>query len=203
MGVFMENDIKYIVNEAGEKEYVIIPVSVYEQLVALRIDQPETVFEKEDPQMEARPQTEETDETEETELTDESDESDVSDESELDGSDDHEGETLFYFEAGQVKARGFPRGSIANPEFLILKGSSALWFDVDSMPEYARLYRDSLIENNILKKEEAYYIFLQDYAFNSPNEAASAIAGKSRNGMMDWKTSDGKTLYDHGYGKQG
>jgi hypothetical protein len=186
MEVKMDNDVKYIINEAGEKEYVIISMSMYEQFMRMKTD--DTFLpEKENPVADIPYTEEEAPEPDSMSVPHE----------------DHDGETIFYFETGQVKAQGFPRGSTINPEFLILKGSSALWFNVDSMPEYARLYRDSLIENNILEKKESFYVFLQDYAFNSPNEAASAVAGKSRNGMMDWKTFDGKTLYDHGYGKQG
>ena len=34
----MDNDVKYIINEAGEKEYVIIPMSMYEEFIRMKTD---------------------------------------------------------------------------------------------------------------------------------------------------------------------
>lgn len=39
-----------------------------------------------------------------------------------------------------------------------------------------------------------FYEFTKDIAFSSPSSAAGVVAGGSANGLIEWRTKDGKVL---------
>jgi len=43
---------------------------------------------------------------------------------------------------------------------------------------------------------EDHYAFAQDTEFSSPSAAAAVVHGGSANGLLAWKTQDGRTLKD-------
>lgn len=50
-----------------------------------------------------------------------------------------------------------------------------------------RLEAEEIIKNSV---------FMQDYEFNALSAASAVILGRTSNGNIDWKTSDGRTLKD-------
>lgn len=54
----------------------------------------------------------------------------------------------------------------------------------------------TLLNENIIKKLENKYIFLENY-ITSPSTAAKLILGYSSNGWKEWKTYEGKTLNEY------
>ena len=92
-----------------------------------------------------------------------------------------------------------PRGAnakgILTPDgFTVLKGSiianSVVNSFIKTQPNLNKL-RTNLIENNIIDKN---YTFTKDYNFTSPSTAACIVLGRSANGRIEWKTSDGETI---------
>jgi len=54
--------------------------------------------------------------------------------------------------------------------------------------------RNKLIEEKHIVEEGDHLIFTKDVEFSSPSAAAAVIHGGSANGLLAWKTQDGKTL---------
>ena len=54
--------------------------------------------------------------------------------------------------------------------------------------------RNNLIEEKHLVQQGNHLIFKKDVEFSSPSAAAAVIHGGSANGLIAWKTQDGKTL---------
>lgn len=71
--------------------------------------------------------------------------------------------------------------------FVVLKGSRISPVDDDTIPASIkeRRAKANLDENNILQ---------EDLLFSSPSYAAMFVIGKSANGLISWKTADGRTL---------
>src|SRR5699024_4214353 len=78
---------------------------------------------------------------------------------------------------------------IEDDQFVILEGSTAVRNYRPSASDSIKKMRESLISKNILKlsPDGEYYVFEENYAFNSPSYAASAIAGGHENGRRQWK----------------
>ncbi len=43
-------------------------------------------------------------------------------------------------------------------------------------------------------REDGEYQFTQDCSFSSPSTAADVVLGRSANGRIEWKATDGRTL---------
>ncbi len=71
--------------------------------------------------------------------------------------------------------------------FVVLKGSHIETIDSESIPPGIKERRQNvkINENEILE---------EDVLFRSPSYAAAFVIGGKTNGLMDWKTVDGKTL---------
>ncbi len=54
--------------------------------------------------------------------------------------------------------------------------------------------RQELISNGVLAMQGGLYQFTQDYSFSSPSTAAAVVLGRSANGRVEWKATDGRTL---------
>jgi hypothetical protein len=80
--------------------------------------------------------------------------------------------------------------------FLVLKGSQAVLIERPSTEHhpYARMLRQRLIEEGSLQQRDQFYEFVKDTEFTSPSAAASVIHGGNANGLIAWKTEDGRTL---------
>ncbi|MFN0158050.1 MAG: DUF4357 domain-containing protein [Bacteroidota bacterium] len=56
--------------------------------------------------------------------------------------------------------------------------------------------RKQLIADGTLVQNGAFYEFTRDVEFSSPSAAAAVIEGGSANGLIEWKTQDGRVLKD-------
>ena len=54
--------------------------------------------------------------------------------------------------------------------------------------------RESLAAKSILVEKDGSYVFTRDYEFTSPSLAAATICGGAENGLIRWKSKDGRTL---------
>ena len=96
----------------------------------------------------------------------------------------------FLLRAKGIEARGFD-----SPEgFVVLKDSQAVKKEVPSIHTYLSQLRQSLLEQGVFQDLGDHYVLTQDYVFSSPSTAAGVILGRSANGRIEWKTSDGRTL---------
>lgn len=91
------------------------------------------------------------------------------------------------FEFSSKGAKG--KMMIEEDQFVVLKGSTAVLYNRPSASNAIEKMREKLIIKNILKKknDNSFYIFEENYAFNSPSYAASAISGGNENGRRVWK----------------
>jgi len=88
----------------------------------------------------------------------------------------------------------FAKMAIINNKYVVLKGSTAVMDNRQSIPNVLVKLRQDLIDTGImLNNGNGLYIFMQDATFNSPSYAASAIVGGAANGRKLWKR-EGKML---------
>ena len=99
------------------------------------------------------------------------------------------GRTL-YLSAKGVKAEGRETAE----GFVVRMGSAAVKAEVPSCHAYLKDLRTALVANGVLKPDGDRFAFAQDYVFPSPSTAAGVVLGRSANGRVEWKTTDGKTL---------
>ena len=88
-------------------------------------------------------------------------------------------------------------GYEASQGFVVRAGSQAVLDTVPSMALHVRgMYdlRQELIGNGVLGLRGGIYQFTQDYSFSSPSTAAAVVLGRSANGRIEWKATDGRTL---------
>ncbi len=54
--------------------------------------------------------------------------------------------------------------------------------------------RNAMIADGALKKDGKFLVFIRDVLFSSPSVAACTVQGTSANGLVAWRSEDGKTL---------
>ena len=59
---------------------------------------------------------------------------------------------------------------------------------------YVLSQRKQLIAEGVLTLKEGFFVFTRDTEFSSPSAAAAVIHGGSANGLIAWKTENGKSL---------
>ena len=92
-----------------------------------------------------------------------------------------------------VQATGYE----ASQGFVVRAGSQAVVDSAPSMAQHVRGMfdlRQELISNGVLALQGELYQFTQDYTFSAPSTAAAVVLGRSANGRVEWKASDGRTL---------
>lgn len=82
---------------------------------------------------------------------------------------------------------------LSNRKFLVLKGSRAVLEDKSSVGPCGGM-RAQLLKKELLKKENGYLTFVEDYVFSSPSSAAGVILARSSNGWREWINSKSETL---------
>jgi len=105
-------------------------------------------------------------------------------------------------EENQVHQLYFCNGSGANgrgvytPEgFVVLKGSTGRRENVPSIIGTAtERTREKLLSSDVVTIDGATVTFEKDHLFPSPSAAAITLMGRSANGWLEWKTSEGQTL---------
>lgn len=101
--------------------------------------------------------------------------------------------TLLYCRGKGVEAAGYE----STQGFVVRKGSQAVVEVVESMAQYAAnslAMRQELIGVGVLALSSGVYVMTQDYTFNSPSRAACVLLGRSANGRIEWKDTQGRTL---------
>jgi len=88
------------------------------------------------------------------------------------------------------------RGHRTPDGFVVLQGSTAVLQERQSAKKwpYVIALRRRLIADGTLIEKDGFYHFTKDAEFSSPSAAASVIEGGSANGLIDWRTQDGKVL---------
>jgi len=83
--------------------------------------------------------------------------------------------------------------------FTVLEGSSIAEVETTMHEPYRKL-RHTLIENGVIKKDaKGVWRFTRNHPFMNPSEAASVIAGGSRNGNDSWLDGRNRTLPECGF----
>ncbi len=97
---------------------------------------------------------------------------------------------IFYCKGKNADAKG----ELTDDGFLVYKDAKASFEETKGINKWIGILRKKLIEEQILKAENGFYILQQDYIFNSPSAAAATILGRSANGWKEWKDKNGITL---------
>src|SRR5207249_2501210 len=88
------------------------------------------------------------------------------------------------------------RGHRTPDGFVVLRDSTAVLQERQSAKRwpYVLALRNKLIADGTLVQKDAFYRFTRDVEFSSPSAAASVIEGGSANGLIEWRTKDGRVL---------
>ena len=90
------------------------------------------------------------------------------------------------------------RGHRTPDGFVVLNGSTAVLVERGSAKNWPSVLalRKQMIADGTLVESGGFYRFTKDVEFSSPSAAAAVIEGGSANGLMEWKTQDGRVLKD-------
>ncbi len=88
------------------------------------------------------------------------------------------------------------RGHRTPDGFVVLQDSTAVLQERQSAKKwpYIVTLRNQLIADGSLDQKDGFYRFTRDVEFSSPSAAASVIEGGSANGLIEWRTKDGRVL---------
>lgn len=88
------------------------------------------------------------------------------------------------------------RGHRTPDGFVVLQGSTAVLQERQSAKRwpYVIALRKQLIADGTLVQKDGFYRFTRDVEFSSPSAAAAVIEGGSANGLIEWRTKDGRVL---------
>jgi hypothetical protein len=88
------------------------------------------------------------------------------------------------------------RGHRTPDGFVVLRGSTAVLQERESAKRwpYVVALRKKLIADGALVQKDGFYLFTRDVECSSPSAAASVIAGGSANGLIEWRTKEGRVL---------
>jgi hypothetical protein len=98
---------------------------------------------------------------------------------------------LFTYYHNQKIASGY----WSNQGFCI-KQNSMVWKRNTLKSNYSLLsIRDIMItEGELVLEGDDFYVFMSDCFFSSPSSAARLVHGNDRDGLIDWKDAQGRTL---------
>lgn len=88
------------------------------------------------------------------------------------------------------------RGQRTVNGFVVFHGSTAVLEERPSAESYPYVVaqRKQLIADGTLVEKGGFLVFTRDAEFSSPSAAAAVIHGGSANGLITWKTADGRSL---------
>jgi len=88
------------------------------------------------------------------------------------------------------------RGQRTATGFVVFRDSTAVTKERPATESHPTVLsrRKELIKDETLIDKDGYLVFTKDVEFSSPSAAAAVIHGGSANGLIAWKTEDGKTL---------
>jgi hypothetical protein len=90
------------------------------------------------------------------------------------------------------------RGHRTPDGFVVLRGSTAVLQERPSANRWPNIIarREKLIADGTLVQKGGFYLFTKGVEFPSPSAAAAVIEGSSANGLIEWRTNDGRVLKD-------
>jgi len=95
----------------------------------------------------------------------------------------------------RLEGKGTKAEGVDGPDgFLVYAGSLARKDTVPSIHAYGRELRDTLLAAGVLVADGDHYRLTEDHLFTSPSTAAMVLLGRTANGRIEWKNSDGQTL---------
>jgi hypothetical protein len=97
---------------------------------------------------------------------------------------------LLSIDSKGIKASGYEDAK----GFVVVKGSQLVKDEVQSIHQYMSTLRRDLLAQGVIVVNSQTYVFAQDQVFGSPSSAAGVILGRTANGRIEWKNSEGKTL---------
>ena len=113
--------------------------------------------------------------------------------SDLKESKEEDQENLFFIEA----IRGASgKGKPSTEGFIVFENSQIADPVTESYPKSMKILREKLLEEKTIVTKGNKLILKHDYIFSSSSTAAMIVMGRSANGLIEWKTSNGKTLRD-------
>ncbi|MGD9712384.1 MAG: GIY-YIG nuclease family protein [Thermomicrobiales bacterium] len=86
------------------------------------------------------------------------------------------------------------QGRATTEGFIVLEGSRGRIDDVPSQHEYVKSLKQDLLQSGVLVERAGNIVVTQDYRFESPSTAAAVLLGRTANGRIEWKDSNGRTL---------
>jgi hypothetical protein len=88
------------------------------------------------------------------------------------------------------------RGQRTPNGFVVLIGSMAVLEQRRSAESYPYIVsrRNELISDRTLSEKDGVLVFTKDAEFSSPSAVATVVYGGSANGLVSWKTIDGRSL---------
>lgn len=87
------------------------------------------------------------------------------------------------------------KGVLTDEGFLVKAGSLARRETVPSGKGVTSVHQ-RLIAEGVLETDGARLRFVKNHLFSTPSGAAAAVLGRTANGWISWKSSDGRTLSD-------
>ena len=90
----------------------------------------------------------------------------------------------------------YAEGEYVNNGFMVFKGSKMKTTSVNSYSKTWEKIKNFLLNNQIISKENDFYILKEDYLFKTPSQASGTILGHNSNGWIDWKNKNRETLSD-------
>lgn len=80
--------------------------------------------------------------------------------------------------------------------FVVFKGSTAVLKQRPAADRYPGVLvrRNELIAEGTLKQRAGVLVFAKDVEFSSPSAASAVVHGGSANGLVAWRTADGRVL---------
>jgi hypothetical protein len=85
-------------------------------------------------------------------------------------------------------------GTETSEGFVVYAGSIGRLEAVPSIHAYGAQMREALIEKGVFVVDGPHLRLTEDHVFPSPSTAAMVLLGRTSNGRVEWKSSDGTTL---------
>ncbi|MEO6034769.1 MAG: GIY-YIG nuclease family protein [Verrucomicrobiota bacterium] len=88
------------------------------------------------------------------------------------------------------------RGRRTPDGFVVLEGSTAVLKERPAAKNWPNVLalRKQLVGDETLVPKDGFYHFTRDVQFSSPSAAAAVVEGGSANGLIEWRTKDGRVL---------
>lgn len=94
-----------------------------------------------------------------------------------------------------IKAKGLEAKGIYTSEgIIVLEGSQIAKEEVPSIHEYLHNVRAEKIQEQAMVDKGSFFEVQQKITFSSLSTAAGFVMGRSANGWIEWKNSEGKTI---------